>query len=1119
MNIFTNDDYRRIQAWLKANAIKDSDFVISEDTVPDKDILVITKNMSTVPINYKIKIKDLLNSSLGKAVIDKIIAKAVTINNVLTVDAANVKLNNEKGTTLQDVLNYFENNKLNRHTDDIFDGNLTIKKDLTIGGHIKSDDGLTTIEENFEATGEITDGNGNQLSEVNSAARGWTIEAINPQQDEPTVRAKYVLKDYNGVPKGNTIKIYKDSAITNVYLGTTEDTCNSDTGEVTKKPIKDSNEALSIVYRLDTGKYSLVNVPLGIFTREAEFDKYRGLGVTENGQVFIKLATDVESSNYLHFNSLGEISADGINNRILQDLGTLIHSVAGDGTMWGKYKANEGTKDSTDDNSRWAEFNKAEKNRDKQVSDEIDKIQKKVEDVNLDTIKQAQDNAVQAIADREAEILVKSDASEISSSAGGLEGSNVEEKLTSASGKLAELKNKTEDISKKVIETEEDYISIEDNNGNEVFHIDENGLDAKNLKSNGKEVLTEHQDISGLATKKEVENKQDKISQIAQNTTTSDEEEQSWESDDEREKYASIGSYGIKAKGFFDLKGNPIGTRNVKTHVIVCRRNGTVGVNCDFAGLNAIHEALESITDNSADNRYIIKVYGHFVFDRVRYYDGGSEITSSYWKAMNNINTNNTWWANVYGKDYVTIDGGDKDKTSIEVYLDENTDFPSYTNSSTKYNGTNYHVLFTNALETHFKNITFVGVNTRYCVHSESADENKGCLSVFENCNFVYDKTYTFSGYGASHLLGLGTRLNFNWEFKNCKFVNTALSAIIGGHSGYTTDMNFISKNVSAVIHFSCCDFNTSAEFISYECYVPYQDRIILEGCNIPKNACAVVKINYATRKPTSNIKPVKIFSDKPMTIRNAAKDGKVLKAESLQTGTILFKGTALDSIIYNDNYSGGVLGAENVTEFGAIKYYGQCYKSGNGAFSLGTRVFSSWGNGNDTLGKLLGDCSANPKTLVLDINGTEYTHTFNTDMSAVADDDIISALNATFDGVAVISIDYESDYVYPNADGVMLVKNTSEEEIIKGQGVILGRGTMSPALDNTPFIDGVCIDDTPNGSWGRIVTKGPIYNEFINQISGDIWGNGKVSENGFISTSNKAECHIYRRSDVFYIV
>lgn len=429
MNIFTNDDYRRIQAWLKANAIKDSDFAISENTVPDEDILVITQNMSTVPTNYQIKIKDLLNSSLGKVVIDKITANVVKVNNILMVDASKIILNNKKGITLQNVFDYFEEGKLNRHTDDTFDGNLTIKQNITIEGNIKSDEGLTTVEENLKATGEITDGQGNMLSDVNSAAKGWKIEYQDPQQDEPTVRAKYVLKDYNGIPKGSAIKIYKDSAITNVYLGTTEDTCNPDTGEVTKKPVKNNNEALSIVYRLDTGKYSLVNVPLGIFTIEAEFDNYRGLGVTENGQVFIKLATDAESANYLHFNALGEISADGINTRILQDLGTLIHSIAGDGTMWGEYKANEGTKESIDDNSRWAEFNKAEENRDKQVSDEIAKIQEKVDEVNLDTIKQAQDNAIQEIETKEQEILAKTDAALITSEIVGLSSHTVQENL------------------------------------------------------------------------------------------------------------------------------------------------------------------------------------------------------------------------------------------------------------------------------------------------------------------------------------------------------------------------------------------------------------------------------------------------------------------------------------------------------------------------------------------------------------------------------------------------------------------------------------------------------------------------------------------------------------------
>ena len=326
MNIFTKDDYRKIQAWLKANSIKDSDLTSVKDTIPEEDTLVLVQKINGILSNVKISIKDLLNSTLSKIIIDTIIANAVKVNNTLTVTASNVKIDNEKGTTLQDVLNYFEGNKLNRHTDDTFDGNLTVKKNITIEGNIKSHDDTITVEADLEATGEITDGQGNMLSDVNDASKGWKVEYQDPQQDEPTVRAKYVLKDYRGVPKGNVIKIYKDSAITNVYLGTVEDTCNLNTGEVTKHPIHDNNEALSIVYRLDTGKYSLVNVPIKMFVTEAEFDKYRGLGITENGQVFIKLASDIESSNYLHFNELGEITADGIETRILKDLGNIITS-------------------------------------------------------------------------------------------------------------------------------------------------------------------------------------------------------------------------------------------------------------------------------------------------------------------------------------------------------------------------------------------------------------------------------------------------------------------------------------------------------------------------------------------------------------------------------------------------------------------------------------------------------------------------------------------------------------------------------------------------------------------------------------------------------------------------
>lgn len=122
---------------------------------------------------------------------------------------------------------------------------------------------------------------------------------------------------------------------------------------------------------------------------------------------------------------------------------------------------------------------------------------------------------------------------------------------------ISSIEDKTSEITKEVIKTEEDFISIKDNNDNEVFLLDKDGLNAKNVKSNGKGVLTE-QDISGLATKEEVTKKQDLIPQVSQEETTDNEEEAVFSSDDDNEVYARVGSYGIKAKAILDLNGNPI---------------------------------------------------------------------------------------------------------------------------------------------------------------------------------------------------------------------------------------------------------------------------------------------------------------------------------------------------------------------------------------------------------------------------------------------------------------------------------------------------------------------------------------------------------------------------------
>ena len=123
-------------------------------------------------------------------------------------------------------------------------------------------------------------------------------------------------------------------------------------------------------------------------------------------------------------------------------------------------------------------------------------------------------------------------------------------------------------IIKEFTTTEDENFVIEDNDGNVIAEITPNKSAFKNLKSNGKDVLTEHQDISRLATKEEIKKKQDVIPQIGQHTIPSSDNisEQIFASDEydatnsSGEVYAKIGEYGIKAKAYLDTNGNPIPT-------------------------------------------------------------------------------------------------------------------------------------------------------------------------------------------------------------------------------------------------------------------------------------------------------------------------------------------------------------------------------------------------------------------------------------------------------------------------------------------------------------------------------------------------------------------------------
>lgn len=88
---------------------------------------------------------------------------------------------------------------------------------------------------------------------------------------------------------GSTIKIYKDSAYKEIYLGTADDTIDTTNGTITKK--KGDKQSLNYAYMKADGTYDLVKVDVSAFLSEEEFKN--GLKV-EDHVVSVKVDTSSE---------------------------------------------------------------------------------------------------------------------------------------------------------------------------------------------------------------------------------------------------------------------------------------------------------------------------------------------------------------------------------------------------------------------------------------------------------------------------------------------------------------------------------------------------------------------------------------------------------------------------------------------------------------------------------------------------------------------------------------------------------------------------------------------------------------------------------------------------------
>lgn len=93
------------------------------------------------------------------------------------------------------------------------------------------------------------------------------LSGVTPE--DTNVKEEYVLKATDGTILGSHIKIYKDSAYKEIYLGTSADTINTTTGEITKQD--GDKQSLNYAYMKADGTYDLVKVDVSTFLVESEF--------------------------------------------------------------------------------------------------------------------------------------------------------------------------------------------------------------------------------------------------------------------------------------------------------------------------------------------------------------------------------------------------------------------------------------------------------------------------------------------------------------------------------------------------------------------------------------------------------------------------------------------------------------------------------------------------------------------------------------------------------------------------------------------------------------------------------------------------------------------------------
>lgn len=183
------------------------------------------------------------------------------------------------------------------------DQSITVAADATNGG--------TNIEVNVDGTTIVKD------STSHAIKGNYTLHQLDSTElaalNNANVKEAYQLQTINGSTAiGDVVKIYKDSALQEVYLGADTDTVNASTGVVTKNTVTDP-QSMNFVYQLADGTYSMTKIDVSKFLTQSEFGD--GLSVSNAGVVSVNPGNGIEIDNHAVAAKIGDgLTFGGTNN-------------------------------------------------------------------------------------------------------------------------------------------------------------------------------------------------------------------------------------------------------------------------------------------------------------------------------------------------------------------------------------------------------------------------------------------------------------------------------------------------------------------------------------------------------------------------------------------------------------------------------------------------------------------------------------------------------------------------------------------------------------------------------------------------------------------------------------